>query len=479
MTPDTVGLALLLLGALLLVSKLVRVGWKLPQRLHLPGSVIGGGIALLLGPGVLGRLMGWLSDRGLGGGLTEGLSRGGLFGPDVVSVWSALPGLLVSVVFATLFLGKPLPRFRESAVLAGGNLAFGVTVASGQYVIGLLLALLVLAPLFDVPVISGALIEIGFMGGNGTAVGLGDTFDRAGWAEGQDLALGLATVGLLSGIIVGVVLLNRGVRRGASGFLGSGTGRTDKERAGLVERGDRSEGATMTVHPSSIDPLTLHVGLVALAVLVGQLILTGLRWLERALWADAVQVMAYVPLFPLAMVGGALLQLLIGRFDRGDVVDQKTVERIQGLSLDLLILTSIGTVPLRGITADLAVFAILAVAGILWSLCAFLFLAPRMMPDQWFERGLGEFGKSLGITATGLAMMRMVDPEMKSSAYLAFGYKQLIFEPFFAGGLVTAAAIPLILSPHVGPVGFLAIMAAVLAGSLFTGLFVLGRGRRR
>ncbi|WP_150241236.1 sodium/glutamate symporter [Nocardiopsis quinghaiensis] len=479
MTPDTVGLALLLLGALLLVVKMIRVRWKLPRRLHLPGSVIGGGIALLLGPGVLGNLMGWLSDQGWGGGFTAGLARGGLFGPDVVSVWSALPGLLIPVVFATLFLGKPLPRFREAASLAGPNLAFGVTVASGQYVIGLLLALLVLAPLFDVPVISGALIEIGFMGGNGTAVGMGDTFDQAGWAAGQDLALGLATVGLLSGVVVGVVLLNRGASRGETSFIGPEAGSTAGERAGLIEREERSPGSTMTVHPSSIDPLTLHVGLIALAVLIGQLLLMGLQWLERVLWADILQIMVYVPLFPLAMVGGLLLQLLIGRFDRNDVVDQRSVERVQGLSLDMLILTSIGTVPLRGIAADFAVFAILAVAGVLWSVCAFLFLAPRMMPGYWFERGLGEFGKSLGITATGLALMRMVDPEMKSPAYLAFGYKQLLFEPFFAGGLVTAAAIPLILSPHVGPVGFLAAMAVLLVVSLSTGLFVLGRGRRR
>ena len=56
MSPETVGLALLLLGVLLLTAKLVRVRWKLTQRLYLPGSIIGGGVALLLGPDVFGRL---------------------------------------------------------------------------------------------------------------------------------------------------------------------------------------------------------------------------------------------------------------------------------------------------------------------------------------------------------------------------------------------------------------------------------------
>ncbi len=478
MSPETVGLALLLLGVLLLTAKLVRIRWKLTQRLYLPGSIIGGGVALLLGPDVFGRLMGWLADRGVGGSFAERAAEGGLFGADVMSVWSALPGLLISVVFASLFLGKPLPRFREAASLAGPNLAFGVTMASGQYVIGLVLALLVLAPLFGVPVISGALIEIGFLGGHGTAAGLGDTFDQAGWAEGQDLALGMATVGLLSGIIVGIVLINWGVRRGKSNVISADTRGSDTEQAGLVEPGKRSAGATMTVHPSSMDPLTLHFGLVALAVLIGQLILMGLQWLERMLWADTIEIMAYVPLFPLAMIGGIVLQVFIDRFDRNDVVDHGTVERIQGLSLDVLIIAAMATLSLQAIADNLAAFAILAVAGILWSLCGFLFLAPRMMPGHWFERGIGEFGQSLGVTATGLVLMRVVDPEMKSPAYPAFGYKQLIFEPFFGGGLVTAAAIPLIISPQVGAVGFLAVMAVVLAASLVTGLFVLRRRSR-
>jgi glutamate:Na+ symporter, ESS family len=47
--------------------------------------------------------------------------------------------------------------------------------------------------------IAGALIEIGFEGGHGTAAGLAGTFETFGFAEGADLALGLATVGLVAG----------------------------------------------------------------------------------------------------------------------------------------------------------------------------------------------------------------------------------------------------------------------------------------
>lgn len=478
MSPNTVGLALLLLGVLLLISKFVRVKWKLTQKLYLPSAIIGGGIALLLGPDVFGRLMGLLADRGIAVGFTEGTAEAGLFGEGIMSVWSELPGLLISVVFACLFLGKRLPKFKETIDLAGPNLAFGVTVASGQYVIGLLLALLVLVPFFGAPAFSGTLIEIGFIGGHGTAAGLGDTFDRVGWAEGQDLALGMATIGLLSGVVVGIILINWGVRTGKTRVISADNKGTAKEQAGLVEPDKRTAGSTMTVQPSSIDPLTFHFGLVAAAIVLGQLLLSGLQLLERALWIDTIEVMSYVPLFPLAMIGGIVVQMVIGRFDKDRIVDQGVIERIQGLSLDVLIIAAMATLSLQAIAENFAVFAILAISGIIWCLAAFLFLAPRIMPNYWFERSIGEFGQSLGVTATGLVLMRVVDAEAKTPAYPAFGYKQLVFEPFFGGGLVTAAAIPLSLSPLVGPWAFTAIMAVTMTVALFFGLFVLKRWRR-
>ncbi len=54
----------------------------------------------------------------------------------------------------------------------------------------------------------GALIEVGFDGGHGSAAGLGDTFEELGFPEGQDLALGLATVGVVSGVVIGIALVN-------------------------------------------------------------------------------------------------------------------------------------------------------------------------------------------------------------------------------------------------------------------------------
>jgi ESS family glutamate:Na+ symporter len=55
----------------------------------------------------------------------------------------------------------------------------------------------------------------------------------------------------------------------------------------------------------------------------------------------------------------------------------------------------------------------------------------------------------------------------------ASGYKQLGFEPFFGGGLVTAASVPLV--AQFGPVPLLVAMTLVLAGAVASGLWWFGR----
>lgn len=465
MSGETIGLALLLAGALLLVAKLIRVRWTLAQRLFLPSSIIAGGIGLLAGPDVLGMV----ADRA---GF-DGLAEGGIFGTDVLEVWETLPELLISVVFATLFLGSRIPRPKEAAHLAGPQLALGITMGSGQYVIGLLLGILVLAPVFGMNPLAGALIEIGFEGGHGTAAGLAPTFEEFGFEEGIDIALGLATIGVVTGVVIGIAIINWGVRTGRTALLKEDAEASLAEQRGLFEREDRRAAAVMTVRPASIEPLAIHFGIVAVAVLLGQAMLSGLQALEQALWVDTVELFEFVPLFPLAMLGGVLVQLVIDRVDHNGVVDRRSMMRLQGLSLDLLIVTALATLSLQVIADNLGPFVILAVAGVVWNVGVFFVFARRMLPEFWFERGIGDLGQSLGVTATGLILIRVSDPDQRTPAYEAFGYKQLAFEPFFGGGIVTVAAIPLI--AQFGPTPFLIAMTIVLVVSVVLGVAYFGR----
>ncbi len=175
----------------------------------------------------------------------------------------------------------------------------------------------------------------------------------------------------------------------------------------------------------------------------------------------------------LAMIGGIIVQLIFSKLDQNHILDRPMISRIQGFALDILVVTAIGTISLDVIGNHIIPFLLLAALGITWNIFGVLVLAPRIIPTYWFERAMGDFGQSMGVTATGLLLMRVVDPKNDSPAFESFGYKQLVFEPLLGGGLVTSLSVPLIF--EFGPIPFLIISAVMCLLGLLMGLLYFGK----
>ncbi len=460
--------AFVIAAILLLLGRVIRQKLQILRQLYIPSSIVAGLLALLLGPQVLGQLMSPESP------LAEGL-----FAPTILQVWRESPGVFINVVFATLFLGEILPAPREIWRKAAPQVAFGQTLAWGQYVVGLLLGLLVLTPVFGLSPIAGTLIEIAFEGGHGTAAGMADTLTELGFPEGGDLALGLATIGIVSGIVSGIVLANWGRRKGLIRSARLEPDATAEVYGVEREHPDVLAARKRLTSDLLIDPISLNLGFVGLAIAFGWLILEALKAFEQLTWGGegGVTVLGYIPLFPMALVGGILVQLLLRRLRLDPLVMRSLMERIGGVALDITIITALASISLTALGANLVPFALLALLGITWNVLAFIILAPKMLPEFWFERGLGDVGQSMGVTATGILLLRMVDPQNRSGAFESFAYKQLFFEPIVGGGLFTAAAPVLVV--QLGAVGTLLLTSGLLLFWLAFGLLVTGRRSRR
>ncbi|MDK3159727.1 sodium/glutamate symporter [Kamptonema cortianum] len=447
--------AFILVALLLLLGRLVKQKVPLFQKLYLPESIIAGFIALILGPGVVGAIA-----RTVGG--DETFLATGLFPEATRTVWSQSPGVFINIVFAALFIGETIPHPRDIWRKAAPQVAFGQSLAWGQYVVGLLLALLVLVPLFQVDPIAGALIEIAFEGGHGTAAGMGDTFRELGFEAGPDLALGLATVGIVSGVVSGIILADWGRRKGYVQTVSVEPTDPALYEERHVEDRDTRLARMRLMENLLIDPLSLNFGFVGAAIVIGWLILQVLRFIESVTWGAAgFELIRYVPLFPMALIGGLVVQLVMERLGLAPLIIRRLQERIAGVALDVVVVTALASINLTILGANLGVFLTLSLAGIIWNVWAFLYLGPRLLPTYWFERGIGDLGQSMGVTATGILLIRMVDPDNRTGAFESFAYKQLFFEPIVGGGLFTAAAPPLI--RQFGPIPILILTTLLLA----------------
>ncbi|MGV7931246.1 MAG: hypothetical protein AB2L13_20475 [Spirochaetota bacterium] len=118
-------IAVSLLAALLLVGTFLRARLRLLQKILLPSSLIAGFIGLALSPQALGVLP-----------------------PGVIEIWAALPGRLISVVFACMFLGHAIPSLRTVWREAGPQICYGFLAGFGQYFVAIVVTMALLVPLF-------------------------------------------------------------------------------------------------------------------------------------------------------------------------------------------------------------------------------------------------------------------------------------------------------------------------------------------
>ena len=445
------GLPLLLLAGTAIGRGLGVHRWGIPEAL------VAGVLGLLLGP------------QGPWPVLPE----------EVTHLWEGLPLILLTLVFGSLLVGKPLPRPSGLWHPLGAQVLLSLTLAFGQYLVGGLVVLLVLQPWLGVSPVMACLIEVAFEGGHGSAAAMAPTYAAMGVEGAEDLGLALATVGLLASTVVGGLLV----------LLARWRGWVAEPNNAPAPIAAAAEPVHSTAVNSSPGPVVAAAGesrpalarawavnlaLAGLAVALGWGLLEGLRSLSPLLGSGVATVIDTFPVFPLALVGSLLVRLVLERTGNGALASAAIQNRLGTLAADLLIAAATACLDLTSLSHLWKPLLVLGVAGLLWNLLVVLGPGRWMLPNPWFERGLVDFGQATGVAASGLLLLNMVDPQDQHDVLTPFSIKQLLLQPLVAGGVITVVA-PLAVSRWGLPAWTALCLVLVL---LWVGLALrLGRGR--
>mgnify|MGYP000580854295 CR=1 FL=1 len=394
------------------------------QSAIMPAALLGGFLALLIGPQVLGS---FLPNSNL------------TLNSEHLAFWRDLPSELIVIVFACIFLGKAMPSLRTVWHQSLPNLCFGYTLALGQYLVGLTAGVVILASVFDLSPLLGALIAIGFQGGHGTVAGLQDTFTQLDISHAYEIGLGVATLGLLGAIVMGTFLSNL------------------HKPSAINQQTDKSSS-----EPEHAAPFSMHCGLVVFVCALAWLLLNALVSLEQN---TSIKIFSYMPLFPVAMLVGMSVQFVCDKTGWNSVLNRADFNRISNFALDLLIISALGSLDLSVLSNYWHVITILGSAGLLYCGLIYYCFAAWFFTDNWRIRGLGELGQSMGTTAIGLLILRQTAPNT-SKIEAPFSYKQPLYEPIVGGGLVTALALPMLV--NWGVAWFVAGITACMAVMILT-----------
>ncbi len=403
-----VGLAIglfCLLGLLLGVSRRLKPALHL-EEIGIPIALLAGGLGLLVGP----------------------YGRFPMLPESVTDVWVQFPGPLLTLVFATLMLGRPIPRGKGLWKPVASQSLVGLLLGFGQYLVGGLAVLYILIPYLGVDPLMGCLIEVGFEGGHGAAAVMGNSFSKLGFPEGLDLGLAMATVGLLSSTVLGSVLVVVARWRGWV---------TDKVSSQIAGQDD---SALSNSFLNTVKDLLVNLAFVGLAVLLGFAMLFLLRQIAPFLGELIEEVLVVFPVFPLALLGSLLIRYLLEVTGQVALISEILQRNIGTLATDLLITTATASVNLPLLLHDWIPLTILAVTGLVWNLAGMFIFSRLTFREEWFERSIAEFGNATGVAASGVLLLRLADPRNLTHTLPIFSSTRLFLQPLLSGGLVTVIA---------------------------------------
>lgn len=368
-------------GALLIFAKLLRVRITLLQKIYIPSAVLAGLFGLALGPAMLDVLP-W------------------------TDTFTANAGILTAALFSALGLATDVPSPKTVATRAGSMWAFNQIASVSQWLFAAMFGL-VITSLFW-PEVSGALgvtMSAGFMGGHGTSAVVGDIFNSLGWEDAFSISLTFATVGIFLSISIGMLILQVALKMGWIKTFTSFNNMNEYQRKGLIEPEQQQTVMKDTMSSLSVDAFAIHA---ALVVIVTAFAYVSADYLSS--FHDKVQ----IPTFVTGFLGGMLIRIVAKQTKASEYLCDGAFNHAAGMSTDYLIIFGISSIKITVLAAYLAPMIVLALGGVMFTLWLVLWVAPRIMGDNWFEKGIFSWGWLTGTVAMGIALLRIVDPNMRS-----------------------------------------------------------------
>lgn len=405
--------ALCWIGMLLMLGTLIRAKVPLFQKLLFPSSLIGGLIGFVL---INLDLVGMPTSTG----------------------WKDITPNIFSMItfhlFAFGFVGIGLLQTKKPAsgkvVMRGAlwiALVFGMTF-SVQALIGKGVFVLwqdLFGGTFET--VNGYLLGAGFTQGPGQTQAYA-TIWQTSYQTANALSVGLAfaAVGFLVAGIVGVPLAFYGIKKGWVSIEGGKLPQCFLR--GLMDKGDNPTCARSTTHPANIDSVAFHLAI--MATLYALAYAFGVWWL--CTMPKGINGLGIGMIFAWGMFFAMIARKLMVKFDLIHLLDGETTRRLTGATVDFMICAVFMGIQVRQLQEVAMPFLIAVVLGTIATLFICLWFG-RRSPEHGFERGLTLFGYCTGTAASGLLLLRIVDPDFDTPVAVEVGlmnvFATILFKP--------------------------------------------------
>lgn len=430
----TVMMTLSWIGVMALVGMVLRAKIKFLANILMPASVIGGIIGfILMNTGILPKL-----------------------GCDFM-VCNQIVGFLFTISFISIGLtGLPKDKGetggdQAKAVVHGSVgmgliwcMLYGLTPLVGYFVMKLIGAG------FGMDAAYGLLIPFAFCQGPGQAAAFGMQIEAGGGlANASQVAITFSVIGFFLAFVVGVPLAKMGLRKNLAAHPEK---ISPSVARGIYPPEEQTESCgNITTYNGNIDTLAFHIALVGGVYILAIFLQTLLMKIPFTFLSAMAGMTFFVGLLVAYLVKWVMVKLNVKQY-HNDILQA----RITGFATDFLIVGAFMAVQMTVIgkwIVPILIFTL--IIGALTLACS-MYWGPRLGGNCNFERTLGLWGCLTGTCPSGIALIRIADPNLRTTAASEMGGMNafMIFS-----GLIP----PMVIEFTLGHMGIIPVLGACFA----------------
>ena len=392
----TLMLSLSWICIMLLLGVFLRAKVKFFRNILMPASVIGGIVGFIcINAGVL-----WNADFSVYNQITTELFILSFIALGLTGIGDS-SGESGASLFKTIIKGS----IGISCIWCG---LWAITPLIG-YSVGYLMS-----GFTDMHPVYNLLIPTAFCDGPGQALIFGNMFESYGWKNASQVGVIFAVIGFFYAFGVGVPMAKLGIKRGIAKHVEK---IDDCVATGLFKQNDTRESlGEETTYSGNIDTLALHLALMGVCYILSILFSKLLALIPGTLGTTLSSFT-----FMWGLIMAYVVRWLLKKMNLLQYTNDILFTRITGTCTDFLIVSAFMAVQISLIVSWLIPILIVTAISALVTFIACFYFGSRLGSDHDFERTLGIFGTATGTTPTGIALIRIVDPNLRTPAATEIG----------------------------------------------------------
>ena len=416
------------IGVMFLAAVVIRAKVKPIGNMLVPACLIGGIIGCIL-----------MNTVGLPG--------------TTAAEYSTISGQMYTFMFINLGLTLPIPKDERTTLRGKGGIRglrarMGRSMLSGvvgmgsywamAYAFQALVAfylLKVIGGIWDMDPLYGLMAPFAFAQGPGQAITYGTTVEAAGWPNAIQVGITYAAIGFLAAFLVGVPFAKKGMREG---IACSKTPVSDELKLGFFPAEKQESYGKITTYSGNLDVMTFHIALVGISWVLGQQVVARVFALIPGYFGELFPTL----LFFNGMIAAYGVRFVLTKLGLTKYMDRGTQVRITNTCIDLMVLATFMAIDFQIVASWVLPILITSVAVCAVTWVTIRYFGSRFGGENDFERTLAEWGTVTGTNATGLALVRIVDPENETTTAAELGPSNAVNVPafFVVNGILGYAA---------------------------------------